>query len=42
MTEWSEFRDFDWSSITKEISILDTKNFLNSDNLPKNIKYYSV
>jgi len=40
LTEWQDFKDFDWSKVNKNISILDTKNFLNI-NLEK-IKYYSI
>ena len=41
LTEWPEFKEFDWSSVDKNISILDTKNFLNLTN-SKNINYYSI
>jgi UDPglucose 6-dehydrogenase len=42
LTEWQDFKNFDWSSV-KGISIFDTKNFLNPNELQKNeIKYYSI
>jgi UDPglucose 6-dehydrogenase len=40
LTEWPEFKEFDWSSVNKNISLLDTKNYLNLNN-PK-IKYYTI
>lgn len=40
LTEWNEFKEFNWSLVDKKISILDTKNFLTLNN-PK-IKYYTI
>ena len=40
MTEWEDFKNYDWSSVKKNMAIFDTKNFLNINN-PK-IKYFSL
>jgi UDPglucose 6-dehydrogenase len=40
LTEWPEFKEFNWSSVDKNISLLDTKNYLNLNN-PK-IKYITI
>lgn len=41
LTEWNEFKEYDWSKINKNISVFDTKNFLNLEKFEK-IKYYSL
>jgi UDPglucose 6-dehydrogenase len=40
LTEWSEFKEFDWININKNITLFDTKNFLKIEN--QKIKYYSI
>jgi UDPglucose 6-dehydrogenase len=40
LTDWIDFKNFDWSSINKNISILDTKNYLDINN--EKIKYYTL
>lgn len=41
LTEWEDFKEFDWTTIQKNISVFDTKNFLNLESFEK-IKYYSL
>ena len=40
LTDWMDFKYYDWSSINKNISILDTKNYLDINN--EKIKYYTL
>jgi len=40
LTEWTEFKEYDWSNINKNITLFDTKNFLKIEN--QKIKYYSL
>lgn len=40
LTEWKDFKEFNWSKVEKDISIFDTKNFLKIEN--EKIKYYSL
>jgi len=40
LTEWNDFKIYDWSSVKKNLTIFDAKNFLNINN-PK-IKYISL
>lgn len=40
MTEWEDFKNYDWSSVKKNMAIFDTKNFLNINNTK--IKYFSL
>lgn len=46
LTEWPEFKDFEWSDIKKHLQnniIFDTKNFLDCSSIEKNgFKYYSL
>ena len=46
LTEWPEFKEFDWESILSRINtslFFDTKNFLNRDKMKKiGFEYYSI
>jgi len=41
LTEWKDFKDFDWTNIDKNLSIFDTKNYLELNGSNK-IKYYTL
>jgi len=41
LTEWNEFKEFNWNSINKPLKFFDTKRFLDEVNFKK-IKYYSI
>lgn len=40
LTEWVDFKEFDWSNVNKNIILFDAKNFLKIEN--QKIKYHSI
>ena len=41
LTEWKEFKNFDWSTVDKSIKILDGRNFTKNERIQNIGKPYS-